>query len=164
MEQIDYSFVRRTRVNFRRFELTEPEAGGSFVIWLARLGPLDEDAAEETAATYISKYVTGGFFHQTTGQWTREPIPYAQIDDQNVRLSARSLKEMGRIVEMQAYAPAGEKRHSIDDLINCAVLTPGIYRQLKAVAAVVQFGDEEDLSRLDQPGKGLASSDAAPIF
>jgi hypothetical protein len=144
-ERIDFTTIRRRPRPFHRFELKDSNLPGPVVVQLRRPLVNEIDGANEKADRYIAKFVTGGWNHEITGEFLKDPLVY-MVDGEPVILTSTTIRRAAKIEAMQP--PDG---YSLDQLIEMSQVAEEAWDELEVRSAQVYSG------ALDEDGAGKDS-------
>lgn len=129
----------------RPYEVKGPNLQEPITGTMVALDSFEEDAAEEVAEALTRQFVTGGYYHPTTGEWEKTPMAPPEVNDKKLKLNAKSLSLIARISAMHEHSPA-ESRLTVEDIIELVARDSVAWAKLQHEAALTQSEGE--------PGKG----------
>ena len=133
------------------------ERWGEAKVYLRPLLDVEVDKADRLAGEFTRRYLTGGFVHPTTEEWSEHPMPLL-VDGLKVELEETHVVAMHRYEAMQAPM-AGDSKPSdyslvtVADMVEATVKYDTFWRGLQLAAGQVW--------REGQTGKAWAAEAAS---
>lgn len=138
MPKPQFAAIRRDPRPYHHFEIEDPKVG-KVELDLRRLLDGEDDLAQQQAAEWTRRYVTGGYVHPKLDVWCKDPEEI-HIDDQGkLEVGEETMLNFARILKMQA--PGSEEEiWTFDDLANLMGKGELAWEALKAFARAVYTG------------------------
>jgi hypothetical protein len=137
--KIKYAAIDETDgVTLHPYEIKDPKLAEPLTGTFHGLDSFEQDAALEAAEELVRMYVTGGFIHPVTGQWTPKPMVAPTVAGRKPKLNRTSLELICRIAAMTDHLPE-EERLTADDLIELPLRAKAAWLALQQHASRCQY-------------------------